>query len=212
HADAESSTMPIFLTSGGDFDTPSPTTTEPVGTATLRFDDCTHGSLQYAFDDGRGGTIALARLLANVRCARDGDADIDTPSSSDLLSGAWADPSNSGQGVLLDLNPVQGVLFGAWYTFAQRKPAREGQRWYTLQAALPGDPAGLGAIDIFESHGGRFDAAAETTTTRIGTAHLVFHSCTSATLDYAFDEGDPAGSSGRLDLVRIGRPPPGCDF
>jgi pseudomonalisin len=166
HADAESSTMPIYLTEGGDFDSPTPTTTVAVGTATLRFGDCTHGSMQYAFDDGRSGTIALTRLLENVRCARDGDAEIGEPSSSYLLSGAWADPSNAGQGLLLELNPEQGVMFGAWYTFARQMPATEGQRWYTLQVALPWDPGAPGSIGIFESHGGRFDAAAETTTSR----------------------------------------------
>lgn len=212
HADTESSTMSIYLTDNGYFDSPSPTTTEAVGMATLRFEDCMHGSLQYAFDDGRSGTIPLTRLLANMRCARDGDADIDAGSSSYLLSGAWADPANSGQGVLFDFNPVQRVLFGAWYTFARQMPEPEGQRWYTLQATLPEDPGALGSIGIFESRSGRFDAAAEITTTQVGTAQLVFHSCTSATLDYALDGSINAGSSGRLDLVRIGRPPPGCSL
>ena len=171
-----------------------------------------HGSLHYVFDDGRSGTIPLARLLANVRCTRDGDAEIDGSGSSYLLSGAWADPANSGQGLLLDLNPGQGVLFGAWYTFPPQLPEHGGQRWYTLQAVLPENPAELGTIGIFESRNGRFDAAAETVTTQVGTARLLFHSCTSATLDYAFDDGINAGASGRLDLVRIGRPPPGCSL
>lgn len=212
HADAERSTMSIYATVGGHFDSGSPTTIEAVGTATLAFEDCMHASLRYVFDDGRSGTIPLVRLLANVRCARDGDAEVDTSWSSYLLSGAWADPANSGQGLLLDLNPGQGVLFGAWYTFPPQLPEQEGQRWYTLQAALPENPAELGAIGIFESRNGRFDAAAETVTTQVGTAHLLFHSCTSATLDYAFDDGINAGAGGRLDLVRIGQPPPGCNL
>lgn len=205
--EAESSTMPIYLTQGGDFDSPSPTTTVAVGTATLRFEDCMRGTLQYAFDDGRSGTIPLARLLANLRCARDGDADIDATSSSFLLSGAWADPANSGQGLLLEFNPAQGVMFGAWYTFARGIPGEDGQHWYTLQATLPVDVASLGEFGIFESRGGRFDAAAETTTVRVGSARLAFESCNAATLDYAFDA---SGVAGRLDLARIGRAPPGC--
>lgn len=213
HADAEASTMPIYLTSGGSFDTAQPTTTTPVGSATLRFDDCSHGSLDYDFDDGSGrsGTIPLTRLLTNVRCSRDGGGD-DAGSSASLLSGPWADPTNEGQGLVLDLDPVQQVLFGAWYTFAAASTGVEDQRWYTLQAALPQDLAALGPIGIFESRGGRFDSAADTTTTQVGTAQLVFHSCMSATLDYAFEASTQAGLSGRLELVRIGRPPPGCSL
>ena len=203
--DAEASTMPIYRTEFGAFDAPDPTTTHAVGSATLRFEDCSRGSLEYAFVDGRSGTIPLTRLLANVRCSRDGDAGDAGADSRDLHSGAWADPANSGQGLLFDLDTVQGVLFAAWYTFAPPNAPRS-QRWYTLQAPLPGDLGVPADIAIFETQGGRFDAASSTTTRQVGTARLVFHSCTAATLEYHFDDG----RAGTLDLVRIGRAPPAC--
>jgi murein DD-endopeptidase MepM/ murein hydrolase activator NlpD len=210
-ADSDLTTMPIYLTAGGSFDSSLATTTTPVGSATLQFSDCNHATLQYVISDGgaRSGTIPLTRLLPNFNCSLAGDVGGD---SDNILSGAWADSSSSGQGLVFDVSRSQRVLFGAWYTFAPDAgplSGAAGQRWYTLQATP--DASGSSAhVGIYETRGGRFDDVASTTTTEVGSAQLVFHSCNSATLDYAFTGGGNAGHNGSLDLVRIGATPAGC--
>ncbi len=203
--------LPIYATTGGAFDAATPTSTVAVGNANLRFDDCTHGALSYRFFDGsaRSGTIPLTRLLANVSCGEHGDSGAGT--RNDLYSGTWADPSNSGQGLVLDLNGPQRLLFGAWYTFAPDAGAGDAgaQRWYTLQSTLP-DGDTIEGIGLHETTDGTFDGPTPVTTTTVGTARLQFASCTSATLDYAFTAGANAGRSGRLELVRLTAPSPAC--
>ena len=210
----DSATLPIYDTLGGSFDSGQATSTNPVGSALLHFDDCTHGSLAYTFADGSGrsGTIPLSRLLPNVNCSVDGS---NIGGGDYLRSGAWADLGNSGQGLVLDINPVQGVFFGAWYTFlpgaaAGADPAA--QHWYTLQALTTAGFTTLSGVGIYESSGGRFDAHATTTTTLVGTAGIRWHDCTSATMDYAFTAGANAGRSGTLDLSRLGSVPDGCSL
>lgn len=54
----------IFQTSGGAFDTPRTTTTTQVGTMTLRFTNCTTGTVTYTLPgDGLSGEIPIQRLL-----------------------------------------------------------------------------------------------------------------------------------------------------
>lgn len=203
--------MPIYATTGGTFDAATPTATVAVGSANLRFDDCTHGTLAYRFVDGsaRSGAIPLTRLLANASCGEGGDTG--AAARADLYSGTWADPSNAGQGLVLDIGGAQRILFGAWYTFTPERGAGDAgaQRWFTLQAALT-DGDAIDGIGLYETTGGVFDAAAQVTTTAVGSARLRFANCTSATLDYAFTAGANAGRSGRLDLVRLTAPSPAC--
>ncbi len=214
-ATGTAATMPVYLTEGGEFDSSQATTTAPVGQATVRFSDCTHGSLDYSFSDGSGrtGTIPLARLLQNVTCST--SAGNGAAAGPYLLSGAWADLGNSGQGLVFDVNPPQNVLFAAWYTFnhdATPNAGPGGQHWYTLQSALTPGSNMLNGIGIFDTSGGVFDHAAATTTVPVGSADLVFHDCASATLTYDFTAGANAGRSGTLDLSRIGPAPPGCSL
>jgi sugar lactone lactonase YvrE len=60
--------LQIFLNSGGVFDSPEPVSTDPVGTATLQFFDCTTAEFTYAFDSGPSGTIPLSRLTPDTVC------------------------------------------------------------------------------------------------------------------------------------------------
>jgi plastocyanin len=209
---SDSAQTPIYQTLAGSFDTGQATTTNAVGQATIHFDDCTHGSLAYNFTDGSGrtGTIPLARLLPNVTCAASGST---AGGGVYLRSGAWADTSNSGQGLVLDLNPPGNVIFGAWYTFlanAAGNAGAPGQHWFTLQGPMPASFTTLQNIGIYDSTGGVFDQHATTTTTQVGTATIVYHSCTSATMTYTFTGGTHTGISGTLELTRIGAAPTGC--
>jgi len=211
-ASGVAATMPVYRTTGGRFDSLQPTTTEAVGIATLHFADCGSGTLDYAFYDGRGGSIPLARLLGNVECAASG-APTHASAASYRLTGIWADAGNDGQGLVLDVDPALQVLFGAWYTYTPAAAAgsdESQQRWYTVQASLPSGATQAANFGIYASSGGVFDQAAETTTTQVGTASIQLHGCASATLAYHFTSGTHAGLSGALELARIGDPPAAC--
>ncbi len=55
--------LQITLTTGGLFDDPAPTSNQSVGTITLRFTDCSNGTLEYNFPDlGLSGSIPLTRI------------------------------------------------------------------------------------------------------------------------------------------------------
>jgi len=210
-ASGVAASMPIYLSTGGRFDTSQATTTDSVGIASLHFTDCSHGTLDYAFMDGRGGSIPLTRLLANIECSQAGGTP--TTNASYRLSGIWADPGNDGQGLVVDVDPIQHVLFAAWYTYTATAAAGSDetqQRWYTLQAPLPSGATQAGNFGIYASNGGVFDHAATTTTAQVGTASITLQDCSTATLSYHFTSGSNAGKSGTLDLARIGAAPAAC--
>ena len=107
--------LTIFQNTGGNFDAPPITNARAVGTATLRFDTCSSGHLDYAFSDGSGrsGTIPLSRAIQNVTCA----TTTTYPTDADFaLSGNWFAAATSGQGFSLEANPISGAFFLAWYT------------------------------------------------------------------------------------------------
>ena len=212
---AAAATTPIYVSEGGNFDAPPAIGVEPVGQATLAFSDCTHGTMTYAFSDGSGrtGTIPLTRLGANVSCTADGDSSTIPPDSR--LSGSWYDPATGGQGFVIDVNPVQGVLFGAWYTYApdgQQIGGDASQRWYTVQATYAAGQHALENVGIFQASGGAFDDPTPVTTTQVGTANLRFLNCGAATLDYTFTAGAAAGRHGSIALSRTSAPPAECGF
>jgi len=208
-AGAPSAALPIYLTQGGQFDTPSSTQIDAVGSATLSFTDCSHGVLSYRFYDGSGrsGSIPLTRLTANTSCSPAGGGTVGRAG----LAGTWFEPATGGQGFVADFNPAQNVLFAAWYTYAdtpQAGPA--GQRWYTLQALLQPGSDTIGDVGIYSTTGGTFDQPGSAPATQVGTATLTFHSCTSATLDYRFAGGTNGGRSGSIELTRLLLPDATC--
>lgn len=205
------SSMAIFQTLGGTFASGQATQTEPAGTVSVAFHDCSHASLDYRFDDGREGSLDLVRLLGNVTCSATGQAV--PPARSAAWSGAWADPAHSGQGFVLEFNPDQELMFGAWYTFeANAAPGAGGQDWYTLQAAAPRGANRLEDIGIYATEGGVFDRRATTRTSRVGSVTLTLHDCSTATLEYRYTGGRHAGASGILALSRITPPARDCQL
>ncbi|MGH8173870.1 MAG: protease pro-enzyme activation domain-containing protein [Rhodanobacteraceae bacterium] len=212
---AASATMPIYISTGGNFDAPPSVGVSEVGTATFAFSDCTHGSMNYSFTDGSGrsGTIPLTRLGGNVACTPTGDAN--NPPTDFYLSGTWFEPANGGQGFLFDIDPLQGTFFGAWYTYArngQQIGGAASQRWFSLQGNVTAGVHTLDNLGIFVSSGGRFDDPATVTTTQVGTARITFPNCNAATLTYTFTSGDYAGQSGSISLQRTSPAPPACGF
>jgi subtilase family serine protease len=207
-----STTLPVYVSEGGNFAAPPNVGVASAGQATLGFSDCSHGSLTYALDDGRSGSIPLTRLGSNVACSSNGSTHASGPY---LLSGAWYDPATSGQGFLFDVDPAQHSLFAAWYTYAtdgQQIGGGASQRWYSLQATFTPGVGTFSNVPIYATTGGAFDDPTSVTTTQVGTAIIAFHDCNSATLTYAFDAGTNGGRSGTIPLVRTSPALSGCSL
>lgn len=200
---------------GGAFAQPPVVVGSVVGHGTLTFNDCNSGVLSYTLNDGasRSGAMPLARLIANVTCTASGDRG---PAGSYLLSGSWFEPVTSGQGLIIEVNPVQPYLFAAWYTFMPNgsgENGADGQRWYTLQlGALTNGDTYIEQIGIYTASGGKFDAPAPVNVQQVGTANLSIDSCQSLTLSYVFYAGVNAGQTGSVHLVRTGPVPAGCSL
>jgi hypothetical protein len=215
-SDSTIAPVTIYQNTGGKFDAPPATTAIAIGTGTLQFGSCTFGEFTYNLDDGRSGAIAFNRLLPNVDCVETG-APTDPPSDAGF-SGAWYDPTLGGQGLIFDVSPfdTNGVatqIFGGWYTYAANgapDSGATGQRWFSVQGANT-ISTGSSSLILYESTGGTFDSSATAVETdQVGTAILTFESCTSATFTYQFDAGDLAGTSGSIELSRLGAAPTSC--
>jgi hypothetical protein len=209
---AASAVLAIYRNVGGNFDAAPVTTATQVGNATLRFATCDRGTLDYTFSDGSGrsGAIDLTRLTKNVSC---GSSVVEPVNADFAFSGNWYDPATSGQGILVEINPLSSVAFFAWYTYATEGAAAgaAGQRWYTGQSGYVAGARTL-AMALYETTGGRFDAPTTPPpgTVAVGTATLAFQSCTAATLSYIFTGGSSASASGTIVLRRVGPVPSGC--
>jgi len=208
---APSAPLTIYQNVGGNFDALPTTTAQPVGTAVVTFDTCTSGQLGYNFSDGSGraGVIALTRLTQNVSCST---AAPYATNADFAFSGNWFDPATSGQGLTIEVNPISGVLFAAWYTYAPDGAAAGagGQRWYTAQASFAPGSRSI-AVKIYESSGGVFNSATSAVqTVAVGKGTLAFQNCSAATFSYAFTGGSSSGLSGSIALSRVGPVPPGC--
>jgi hypothetical protein len=208
---AESIDVTIYQNTGGNFDAPPSTSAVAVGTGTLSFDSCVSGSFTYAFGDGRTGTIPLQRLMSNVNCTETGAPD--NPPSDFGFTGAWYNPTTSGQGLVAEINPADAQAFFGWYTYTAdgESNGAAGQHWFSAQAPYT---VGARTIDlvVYESSGGSFDQSGGVVTDPVGTATLTFESCSSAMLDYAFDAGELEGRSGTIPLSRLGATPASCVF
>ena len=199
----------IYENTGGTFSTPPITHAVAVGTGTLTLTSCTDGTFNYSFNDGRSGSIALTRLTQNVTCVASGTP---TPNADFGFTGNWYDPLMSGQGFVVELNPISRVLFFTWYTYAVNGQAAgaAGQRWYTGQAAFAPGTRNI-VTTLYETTGGAFNQTAPAAqTVAVGTATVTFTNCGAATITYNFTAGSNAGQSGAIALVRVGPAPAGC--
>ena len=209
---AASVAVTIFRNVGGNFNAPPMTAASAIGSGTLAFTDCSHGTLEYAFTDGsnRAGAIALTRLLPNVTCVTGG---VPGTSADFALSGNWLDPATSGQGFVFEVNPAAPFLFATWYTYAPmgQGAGSAGLRWFTGQAAYAPGSRSM-TLPLFATTGGVFDlpSTPAPSTDPVGTATITFASCTSAQVQFNFTAGSSAGRSDTIALSRIGPVPPGC--
>ena len=209
-------TLKIYQNVGGNFNALPITTAQQVGTATLSFDTCSNGQLSYNFTDGsaRTGSIPLTRLTQNVTCSTSSAR----PTNADFaLSGNWYDRVTSGQGLTIEVNQNSGTVFAAWYTYAPNAAGAgaAGQRWYTAQPPpsatfIPGSRSI--PLTIYETTGGMFDTPTSPgqQTGAVGSGTLTFQNCSAATFGYTFTGGSSSGSSGTINLQRVGPVPSGC--
>jgi hypothetical protein len=220
-----SATLTMYQNVGGTFDAPPVTMAMPVGSVVFSATDCTHASMKYTFTDGsmRSGTIPLIRLLPNVTCSTTGP---DTSSVDFAYSGNWYDKTTSGQGIVMEVNPLPvtqsqgataaaagGNVFFAWYTYAPNGQSlgEAGQRWYTGQAQYAPGARTL-PMTLYETTGGLFDSATPVpNTVPVGTATATFTSCSALNLAFNFTGGSSAGTQGTINMSRVVSPPPaGC--
>jgi len=117
------------------------------------------------------------------------------------LTGAWYDPTTSGQGLLIEtykdlVAPGQGYIAAGWFTFDVTSSG--GQRWYTLQGAA-NSGSSENALGIYTAVGGNFNAAPKISASQVGTATLSFSDCATGSLNYSFNDG----RAGTIPLRRI---------
>jgi hypothetical protein len=110
------------------------------------------------------------------------------PVAQQGLSAAWYNPDAAGQGFQFWMDPLDGLLFGAWYTFDTAAGGTDSQRWYTLSAAPSSDDIAAD-VTIYRNTGGRFASPPQTEAVPVGTGTLAFDSCGSGTFAYTFDDG-----------------------
>ncbi|MEP6939070.1 MAG: Ig-like domain-containing protein [Rudaea sp.] len=208
--------LDVFATGSGNFNAPPVVNAYKIGTASMQFSDCANATLVYNFTDGtaRVGTIHLVRLDENVMCTPSGTGASTLPGYG--LSGGWFAKNTSGQGLVFDINPVEGLVFAAWYTFAPNGAELGGtlaQRWYTLQ--LNNFVYGVTPIynvPIYMTTGGVFGIKGSPVVEQVGTASVTFQSCTDATLAFTFTSGPNGYLTGTIPLQRAGFSPTDCQL
>lgn len=129
-----------------------------------------------------------------------------------LANGHWSDPRTPGQGFSIIPRPSENRLIATWYTFGPDG----GLRWYLLDSCrnAPGatgcaQPGGFdnrrSTVTIYDSTGGRLNAADPTTIREVGVGNFIFESCTSGRFEYQLS-GGPSGIVSLNNLV----PNPDC--
>ena len=206
-----SATLTLYENTGGNFDAAPVTSAMPIGSVVFSAADCTHTTMTYTFSDGSGraGTVPMTRLLPNVTCSSSGP---ETPNADFGYSGNWYDKTTSGQGAVMEINPVQPYAFFTWYTYAPNGQGlgEAGQRWYTGQAAYSPGARTL-PMTLYETTGGLFDSSMPApATVPVGAATATFASCGALQFLFNFTGGSSAGTSGTINMTRVGPTPTGC--
>jgi hypothetical protein len=214
YSNSASASVGIYTATDGNLNAGPKAPISQVGTATLSFSDCSTGTLVYAFDDGRAGSIPLYRLTANVTCGTNGDNG--SAAANYLLAGVWYDPNTSGQGFYIDISPGITTLFGSWYTFFPSgiAAASPRQQWFVFQSNhFAPNATSSGNLDLMLPLGGTFGVGGGVLSPPVGTANISFQSCVAATFSYTITPANTPYSqsaSGTIDLQRLGPAPAGC--
>ncbi len=119
------------------------------------------------------------------------------------LTGAWYNPSASGQGFYVDAIPDaggagNGMLSAGWFTYDVT--AAGGQRWYWLQGNVTATNP-VANLTIYAGTGGNFSAPPAVSPVAVGQATLQFTDCSHGVLRYAFSDG--SNRKGFISLARL---------
>lgn len=228
NGNARSVPLTAYRVNGGRFVTPTssaPTQVEPIGSATLKFNNCYQATLTYDInvdEQPRSRTIKLERLGGSSRC-HENDTNqqkleqmpvhpSERGNNQFAHSGNWYDPPTSGQGLTFEINPFGQLAFGGWFTYTPSPTGSPRTRWFTIQNDNPNRDA-LTAnsplqLKIYETTGGTFDTSgpfSALSVRNVGTASINFTSCTLATFNYTFGSGagEFANLSGSIPLQRL---------
>lgn len=185
----------LHETLGGRFDHAQEPSTNPIGTVTLIFSDCTQGEMAYRIDsDGLEGSFPLERLIPgseNICEGQSGRAATEAIDINPGMDGTWVNDDTLGQGFLIDAHPNpngSNFIFVAWFTYGD--DTASGQRWLTAQGDFSGSTA---AIDVYETTGGSFDDPQAVSVGKVGTMTIDFTDCSNAQLSYSLTEDGVAG-------------------
>jgi hypothetical protein len=215
NSNSGSTTLVISTATDGNLAAAPSVSASQVGTATLSFSDCSTGTLVYAFNDGRSGSIPLSRLGSNVNCGTSGNTG--AASANYPLSGTWYDPNHSGQGFFFSIIPGQSNFGGGWYTFypSNFSAASPRQQWFVFDTSFAPTATSMTDAPLVQTLGGNFNVAGYTSQPTVGSISISFQSCTQATATYTISPSSANGSqsaSGTIDLVRLGPTPAGCSL
>lgn len=167
------------------------------------------GSPSQAFDDDAALTIhwigfstagAQSLEIPSATASTEPPAGIPV---DDRVEGAWFNPATDGQGFLLDVDPVQGVLSGGWYTATSADGDRD---WFTFLGTI-GDNH-IVDVEVYKTTGVKFNESSPVDTFRIGEGRFQFNSCTDAR--FTFSVPELSSSIQIIPLSRVTTPPAQC--
>jgi hypothetical protein len=121
------------------------------------------------------------------------DEDFD-PASDGGLTGSWFNPDLKHQGFMLEVVPKTGQVVIYWMTFA---PESGAPQWMVAVGMLHGRRA---VLEFLQPEGGDFAGSGEASLNSWGDVELIFHSCTTASMEF-FSE--VAGVEGIIELQRL---------
>lgn len=190
----------VSETLGGRFDDPQEADTNPVGLATLIFEDCSLGYMYYTIDTlGLQGSFPLQRAIPGAEkvCEEETGNSDGALVQNDGWDGAWYDPATPGQGFLIDAKSnAEGddFIFVAWFTYGEDTASE--QRWLTAQGPFQGVAA---EINVSETKGGSFDDPTPSETNPVGAMTIDFVDCSNAILTYSIND---ESLNGMIDITR----------
>jgi serine protease AprX len=183
----------------GDAFDPAAVQALPWGRIDVRFDDCTQGTLSYAGPDAHGSATRTIRRLTGLQGIACGRPFAPTTDLASARSGAWYDPSRSGEGWLLEVFDESRVAL-YWFTFdPEGRPA-----WLMGVGTLDGERLSL--PQVLRVTGPKFGEdfrSDEVVAASWGSLEVDFAGCNAGVLRYRGD--DPGWGSGEREVVRLTR-------
>jgi serine protease len=192
--------LQIYTSTGGAMSASTPPAqTQLVGGATLSFQNCEAGKLEYSFFGAQNGTVPLERLGDSALCAgiQNGIAPATQSLSASgigtMLNGAWMPVLGQGLHInVLPLDPTSNFMVVAkWSTFTPFTATNfvSEPRWYTLIGNyLPGSRR-VDNMRIYQNVGGNLNAPPNTNGVDVGSASLEFLNCGTLRMQYQLTNG-----------------------